>query len=294
MGKGEYDLSEMFIVRQNLIDKLRDNYLRQGKGNVEESSLAHDWMRVFTESGIVPDEVYNGLNYGSPTHNHGELQCFINAVSTVPVQRKNESAQYHQIVDAVLNAYLGKVPESFTYKGVTYTPKSFAKSLGINPADYVEITSFTQFTFFSQGVLEVPDNWRMERFYNVPLDELIEILDYSLNNGYTVNWDGDVSEKGFSQSKGVAVFPEENVTQEIRQGGYENFTTTDDHAMHLTGIVKDQNGAKYYITKNSWGTDNNTFGGYLNMSENYVRAKTLFIMVNKSAVPAAIRTKLGI
>jgi bleomycin hydrolase len=294
MGKGEYNLSEMFIVRKNYIDKLKDNYLRQGKGNIEGGSLSHDWMRVFTESGIVPDEVYNGLNYGSPDHNHGELQNFISAIATVPVQRKNESAQYHNIVDAVFDTYLGKVPESFTYKGASYTPKSFAESLGINPADYVEITSFTHFPFYSQGILEVPDNWRMERFYNVPLDELIGIMDFSLNNGYTVNWDGDVSERGFTHSKGVAVFPEVNVTQEMRQTGYENFTTTDDHQMHLTGIVNDQNGTKYYITKNSYGSNSNTFGGYLNMSESYVRAKTLFIMVNKSAVPQAIRTKLGL
>jgi aminopeptidase C len=294
MGKGEYDLSEMFIVRQTYVDKLKDNYLRHGKGNLGEGSLSHDWMTVFTESGIVPDEVYTGLNYGMPTHNHDELNGFINAVAAVPIQRNKESDQYHQIVDAILDTYLGKVPESFTYKGTTYTPKSFAESLGINPSDYVEITSFTHFPFYSQGILEVPDNWRMARFYNVPLDELIEIMDYSFNNGYTVNWDGDVSEKGFSHSKGVATFPEEKVTQEMRQAGYENFTTTDDHLMHLTGITKDQNGAKYYITKNSWGTERNAFGGYLNMSESYVRAKTLFIMVNKSAIPPAIKIKLGL
>jgi bleomycin hydrolase len=294
MGKGEYDLSEMFIVRQQYKDKLKDSYLRQGKGNLGEGGLAHDWMRVFTEVGIVPDEVYTGLNYGSPTHNHSELNNFINAVAAVPVQEKKESNQYHEIVDAVLDTYLGKVPESFTYKGVTYTPKSFAESLGINTADYVEITSFTHFPFYTQGVLEIPDNWTMERFYNVPLNELVEIMDYSLNNGYTVDWDGDVSERGFTHSKGVATFPEANVTQDLRQGGYENFSTTDDHLMNITGIVKDQNGSKYYITKNSWGPGSNAFGGYLNMAENYVRAKTLFIMVNKNAVPPAIRAKLGI
>ncbi len=328
MGKGEYDLSEMFIVRQNYLDRLTDNYLRQGKGNLGPGSLSHDWMREFSEEGIVPDEIYPGLNYGSPTHNHGELQAFINAVAAVPVQRKNESDQYHQIVNSILDSYLGKIPESFSYKGVTYTPKTFAASLGINPSDYVEITSFTHFPFYSQGLLEVPDNWTMARFYNVPLDELIEIMDYSLTNGYTVNWDGDVSERSFSHSNGVAYNPEApkntdgstdrarlermggtpqgtaapvlkpgpevKVTQELRQDGYENFTTTDDHLMHLTGIAKDQNGTKYYKTKNSSGTDRNTFGGYLNMSESYVRAKTLFIMVNKSAIPAAIKSKLGI
>jgi aminopeptidase C len=294
MGKGEFDLSEMYIVRQNYIDKLKDNYLRQGKGNLGEGSLSHDWMKVFEEKGIVPDDVYNGLNYGSPTHNHGELNEFINAVAAVPVQRKKESEQYFKIIDAILDTYLGKVPETFVYNGLNYTPKSFAESLGINPADYAEITSFTHFPFYTRGLLEVPDNWRMERFYNVTLDELVEIMDYSLNNGYTVNWDGDVSEKGFSHAKGVAAFPEVNVSQEMRQKGYENFTTTDDHLMHITGISKDQNGAKYYITKNSWGTERNSFGGYLNMSVSYVRAKTIFIMVNKSAIPPAIKTKLGL
>ena len=329
-GKGEYDLSEMFIVRYNYLDKLKDNYLRQGKGNLGQGSLAHDFMTVFAREGIVPDEVYPGLNYGSPTHNHSELNAFVNAVAAVPVQRKNESSQYHQIVNAIFDVYFGKVPEKFTYKGVSYTPQSFARSLGINPSDYVEITSFTHFPFYTRGIVEVPDNWRMEKFYNVPLDELIQIMDYSLNNGYTIAWDGDVSERGFSHARGVAVMPasaaadntsgtdrarferqagqgrqgeepaisapapEINVTQEIRQAGYENFSTTDDHLMHLTGIVKDQNGTKYYKTKNSWGTDRNTFGGYLNMSENYVKAKTIFIMVHKNAIPPAIRTKLGL
>jgi hypothetical protein len=294
MGKGEYDLSEMFVVRNNYTDKLKDNYLRQGKGNIDEGSLSHDWMRVFTEAGIVPDEVYNGLNYGSPTHNHSELQSFIVAIAAIPLKRKNESPQYHEIVNAVLDAYLGKVPVTFTFKGVSYTPESFAASLAINPDDYVEITSFTHFPFYSRGILEVPDNWRMERFYNVPLDEMIEIMDYSFDNGYTVNWDGDVSENGFSHSKGVALVPEAAVTQEMRQKGYENFSTTDDHLMHITGIEKDQNGAKYYKTKNSWGSASNSFGGYLNMSENYVRAKTIYIMVNKNGVPPAIKAKLGI
>ena len=294
MGKGEYDLSEMFIVRYNYIDRLKDNYLRQGKGNLGEGSLSHDWLRVFSEHGMVPDSVYNGLNYGSPTHNHRELNRFINAVAEVPVQQKKESTKYHEIINSILDAYLGKVPESFTYKGTSYTPETFAKSLGINPSDYVEITSFTHFPFYSKGVLEVPDNWKMESFYNVTIDEIVEIMNYSLNNGYTVNWDGDVSEHEFTHSKGVAVMPGTKVTQEMRQSGYENFSTTDDHLMHVTGIVSDQNGTIYYKTKNSWGDDSNSNGGYLNISENYVRAKTIFIMVNRNAVPQEIRTKLGI
>jgi hypothetical protein len=329
-GKGEYDLSEMWIVRYNYVDRLKDNFIQQGKGNLGEGSLAHDFMIEFVKNGIVPNEVYTGLNYSMPNHNHSELNSFINAIAAVPVQRKRESDQYLNIVNSVLDTYLGKVPESFTYKGVGYTPNSFAKSLGINPDDYVEITSFTLFPFYKQGLVPVPDNWRKVNFYNVPLDELISIMDYSLNNGYTVNWDGDTSEKGFSHGKGVAIipelenadgytpaektkygkmtkeerateaykfsspFPEVKVTQESREAGYDNKTTTDDHLMHVTGMVKDQNGTKYYITKNSWGTERSPFGGYLNMSENYVRAKTIFVMVNKNAIPPEIKTKLGL
>lgn len=328
MGKGEYDLSEMFVVRYNYVDRLEDNYLRRGKGNLGPGSLSHDWVRVFANYGMVPEEVYTGINYDSETHNHSELQAFINAIAEVPVQRRNRSEQYYEIVNSVLNTYLGEVPASFTYEGTRYNPKSFAESLEINPDDYVEITSFNHFPFYTKGEVEVPDNWTHDRMYNVPIDELVEIMDYALENGYTVNWDGDVSERGFSHANGVAINPDVNkmedlsetdrarfedmtrgrdqgysfdmplpeidVTQQIRQEGYESFTTTDDHLMHVTGIVKDQNGTKYYITKNSWGTERNKFGGYLNMSESYVKAKVIFIMVHKDAVPDAIRTKLGI
>jgi bleomycin hydrolase len=320
MDKGEYDLSEMFMIRQNDIDMLNNNYLRRGNGHLGEGGNSHDYFKVFSEVGVVPEDVYTGLTYGSTNHNHGELQDFIKAIAAVPVQRKNQSKQYFQIVDDLL--------ETFTYKGMTYSPKSFAASLGINPDDYVEITSFTHFPFYSQGVLEITDNWRMASFFNVTIDELIEIIDYSFAKGYTVAWDGDVSEPGFSHKNGFAIMPfasldrvsqtdrarlerveqgqagttpsvpkpgpEQNVTQEIRQAGFENFSTTDDHGMHLTGIVKDQNGTKYYKTKNSWGTDRSTFGGYLNMSESYVKAKTLFILVNKNAIPPAILAKLGL
>jgi len=330
MGKGEYDLSEMYIVRNNYADRLRDNFIQQGKGNLGQGSVSHDWIVEFNKNGIVPDEAYTGLNYGMPNHSHGELNSFVNAIAAVPVQRKKESDQYLNIVDAVLDTYLGKAPVSFTYKGVGYTPKSFTSSLGINTNDYVEITSFTNFPFYTQGVVPIPDNWRKMNYYNVSLDELMQIMEYSLTSGFTVAWDGDVSEKGFSHAKGVAIipeventdqysaadkarlgkmtkeeltaeaykfsrpFPEVKVTQESRQQGFYDHKTTDDHLMHLTGIVKDQNGIKYYITKNSWGTASNSFGGYLNMSENYVRAKTIAILVHKNAVPAEIKTKLGL
>jgi bleomycin hydrolase len=329
LGKGEYDLSEMFVVRNTYQNRIWDNYLREGRGNINEGSLSPSWVRVFNESGIVPQEVYSGISYSSQVHNHRELQAYIEAVTAVPLKNRQMSTESQEVTDAILDIYLGEVPGTFTYKGETYTPKSFAASLGLDMNDYVNITSFTHFPFYTQGVLEVRDNWEMTRFYNVPLDELIMITDNALSKGFTVDWDGDVSEKGFSHSKGVAVnpdvtnidnfsvtdrarfekmpvqermaevykfekpYPEIAVSQEIRQKGYETFVTTDDHLMHLTGIVKDQNGTKYYITKNSWGTERNPFGGYLNMSESFVRAKTIYIMVHKDAVPAEIRQKLG-
>jgi len=329
LGKGENDLSEMFVVRNTYKNRIRDNYLREGRGNLGEGSLSPSWVRVYNESGIVPQEVYSGISYSSPVHNHRELQAYIEAVTAVPVKNRQMSTESQEVTDAVLDIYLGEVPETFTYKGQTYTPKSFAASLGLDMNNYVNITSFSHFPFYTQGLLEVRDNWEMNRFYNVSLDEFIEVIDSSLMNGYTVDWDGDVSEKGFSHAKGVAInpdmaridntsgtdrarfergsdqgamaevykfekpWPEIDVTQEIRQKGYETFITTDDHLMHLTGIVKDQNGTKYYITKNSWGTERNPFGGYLNMSESFVRAKTIYIMVHKDAVPADLRQKLG-
>jgi aminopeptidase C len=329
LGKGEYDLSEMFVVRNTYENRIRDNYLREGRGNLGEGSLSPSWVRVFNEDGIMPQEAYTGISYDLPVHNHRELQAYIEAVTAVPVKNRQMSTESQEVTDAVLDIYLGEVPGTFIYKGETYTPKSFAASLGLDMNNYVNITSFTHFPFYTQGVLEVRDNWEMTRFYNVPLDELIMITDNALSKGFTVDWDGDVSEKGFSHSKGVAVnpdvtnidnfsvtdrarfekmpvqerlaevykfekpWPEIAVTQEIRQKGYETFVTTDDHLMHLTGIVKDQNGTKYYITKNSWGTERNPFGGYLNMSESFVRAKTIYIMVHKDAVPADIRQKLG-
>ena len=277
----------------------------------------------------MPQEAYTGISYDSPIHNHRELQAYVDAVTAVPIKIKKLSKESDEVTGAILDIYLGEVPATFTYKGQSYTPKTFAASLGLNMNDYIHITSFSHFPFYTQGLLEVPDNWEMNRFYNVPLDEMIRIMDNALNNGYTVNWDGDVSEKGFSHANGVAINPdltkmdlsgmtdrarfeamqsgggqipgmfekpgpEIAVTQDVRQKGYETFVTTDDHLMHLTGIVKDQNGTKYYITKNSWGTDRNPQGGYLNMSESYVRAKTIFIMVHKDAIPADIKSKLGI
>ena len=335
LKKGEYDLSEMFIVRQKYINQLNDNYLRRGRGNVGQGSLSHTWMNAFRQVGIVPEEVYSGINYNSDRHNHIELNNYIRALGETAVKLKKRSPEYEKMVNSLLDIYLGPVPESFTYKGKTYTPQSFAESLGLKLDDYVELTSFTHKPYYQQFEPEVPDNWEHQQMYNLPLDELMDVMDYALENGHTVCWDGDVSEKGFSFKNGVAInpqlkkvedlsgsdrarfekldakakqemlvdgdpfsfqkpCPEVEVTPEVRQAGYESFITTDDHLMHLTGIAKDQNGTRYYITKNSWGTERNAFGGYLNMSTSFVRAKTIYIMVHKDAIPASIKNKLGI
>ena len=330
MGKGEYDLSEMFIVRQKYMNQLNDNYIRQGEGNIGQGSLSHTFMNAFRQVGIVPEEVYSGINYDSDRHNHGELVRYMGAIANEAVKMRKRSPEYNELIQSLFDIYLGKVPEKFSYKGKEYTPQSFAASLGLNMDDYVELTSFNHHPYYQKFEVEVHDNWEHYQQYNLPLDELIELQDYALQHGFTVCWDGDVSEKGFSFKNGVAInpevkkvedysttdrarfekmdekerldevykfehpYPEVNVTQEVRQAGFESYVTTDDHLMHLTGIVKDQNGTKYYITKNSWGTERNKFGGYLNMSESYVRAKMIYIMVHKDAIPKAIKAKLGI
>ena len=328
MGKGEYDFSEMFIVRQKYINQINDNYMRRGKGNVSQGSISPSWITAFKQVGVVPEEVYSGINYDSDRHNHGELASYVRSISETAVKLKKNSPEFHELVNSLMDIYLGKLPEKFTYKGKEYTAKSFAESLGLNMDDYVLLTSFTHKPYYEAFDVEVPDNWEHALMYNLPLDEMMSVMDNALKNGYSVCWDGDVSEKGFSFKNGVAINPEVNnvddyattdrarfekmdagerleevykferpypevkVTPEVRQAGYEAFVTTDDHLMHITGITKDQNGTKYYITKNSWGTERNAFGGYLNMSESFVRAKTICIMVHKDALTKEVRNKI--
>lgn len=329
-GKGEYDLSEMFIVRQKYLNQMADNLLRHGKGNVTQGSITASWITAFNQVGIVPEEAYTGINYDSPVHNHSELAGYVEAISAEAVKQKKNSKQYQELANSLFDIYFGKVPETFTYKGKEYTPKSFAESLGIDTDDYIPLTSFTHKPYYKPFEVEIPDNWEHSQMYNLPLDELINVMDGALKSGYTLCWDGDVSEKGFAYLNGVAInpdvksddlykdsdrahwgqlndterlaevfrfehpYPEVKVTPEIRQQGYESGKTTDDHLMHITGIATDQNGTKYYITKNSWATDSNDFGGYLNMSESYVRAKTIYILVHKDALPKTLKEKLGI
>ena len=327
-------LSEMWIVRHTFMDKAVKYVRMHGEINFAEGGASHDVTEGIKNHGIVPQEAYPGFNYGTEKADFHELslvlKAYLDAVITASGKSSDKalSTAWKRGFDAILDEYFGRMPETFTYEGKEYTPRSFAASLPIDMDDYIDITSFTHHPFYTQFIIEIPDNWMWGTVYNLPLDEMMQTVDYALNNGYTVCWDGDVSEKGFSFTNGVAInpevkkvedlsntdrarfeklgekerleevfkferpYPEINVTPEVRQAGFESFVTTDDHLMHLTGIAKDQNGTKYYITKNSWGTDRNKFGGYLNMSESFVRAKTIYVMVHKDAIPKAIKGKL--
>ncbi len=330
--KGDtFDLSEMYIVRYAYPAKA-ERYVRlHGKAVFGAGGQAHDVTNVFRDNGVVPEEVYNGMEIGENGHNHGEMDAVLDGMATSITKRRGGKLTpvWFDAVNAVMDVYLGKAPEEFDYKGVTYSPESFAEMTGFNPDDYVEITSYTHHPFYSSCRLEIPDNWSNDNYYNLPIDDLISVMDYAFEKEYTVCWDGDVSDKGFSHRNGVAIVPDKNlkdlsqtererwealtekeksaqlysfdvpgdekeITQEMRQLEFDNYTATDDHLMHLTGIVEDQNGTRYYKTKNSWAEDSNEFGGYLNMSESYIRLKTVAIMVNKKAVPKEIAKKLGI
>ena len=305
-GKGEYDLSEMFIVRHNYVRRIKDNILRRGRGNVGPGSIAHMYTWVMKNKGLMTEEAYHGINYDSLLHNHGDLNTWVMSINKTAVDMKKPLPA--EIVDGVLDAYLGNLPETFTHNGKEYTAMSFANSLGLNADDYVELTSFTHHPFYEKILVEIPDNWDHALMYNLPLDEFMQVIDNAIDTGYTVAWDGDISEPGYAFKHQISVNTAEQlntqetlkakaveipVTQESRQIGFETFVTVDDHLEHITGIATDQDGVKYYKTKNSWGLDRNGTG-YHYMSEEYVKAKTISILVHKNSIPKAIRTKLGI
>lgn len=329
MGKGKHNLSEMFIVRNAYVDKAV-NYVRMhGKFNFGAGGAFHDIPIVIRKYGIVPEEVYKGQDYGEGRHNHSEMDGLLEAMADVVVEnpQKKLTPSWKKAFNAVLDAYLGSVPEKFEYQGKEYTPTSFAKELGLDMDDYVVISSFTHHPFYEQFVLEVPDNWAFGQVYNLPLDEMVETMDYAINKGISLAWASDVSEKGFSFRDGLAIVPKDpttirvrgrdnqhfsdagaekkssafdepveelEITQELRQEAYDNYETTDDHGMHITGIVTDQNGAKYYIVKNSWGTKYNECDGYFYASETFVRYKTMNVMLHKDGIPKKLAKKLGI
>ncbi len=316
-GKSEFDLSEMYIVR-NTYPKKADNFVRNGgTANFGEGGQAHDVINQIKEYGIVPEEVYTGLNIDEPKHNHGELSAVLDNMLKAIVSKRGGklTPRWKEAFNAVLDVYLGKTPDQFEYKEKTFTPKSFLKDeLQINPDDYIELTSYSHHPFYKKIKLEIPDNWTGQEYYNLPIDDLVEVMEYALENQYSIEWDGDVSEKFFNQKKGFAIVPSKNwddmnnaekeekitkpidekiITQEIRQKAFDNYSATDDHLMHIVGLYHDQNGNKFYCTKNSWGTDY-SYGGFIYMSQPYIRLNTIAIMVHKDAIPKAIREKIGL
>lgn len=330
-GGPELDLSEMYTVRQCYLDKA-DNYVRMnGATNFAAGGSVMDVPYVWKRYGAVPEEVYSGLAYGEEKHVHGELdavlKAYLDAVRRNP--NKRISTAWRKGYEAILDAYLGAVPETFTVDGVTYTPQSYAASLPIDVDDYVGITSFTHHPYYEPFVLEVADNWLWGKYYNVPMEEMKAIVDASIENGYPVVWAADVSEGGFNWNKGYAVMPKPTnaadlegtelarwvklsdkerskkqfeidgpvdeiaVTQELRQEGFDRQETTDDHGMEIVGIATDQNGNRYYKVKNSWDT-NQVYDGFFYVSEPYFLAKTIDVYVNKAVLPKDIKKKLGL
>lgn len=332
MGKPTVDLAEMFVVYHSYADKATKYVRLHGSLNFGAGGAFHDVTNVIRKYGIVPEEVYKGLNYGEEKHVHGELDRILldNVKAVVDNPNKKLTTAWHDAFDSNLDSYLGKLPEKFQYQGKEYTPQSFATDyVGLNMDDYVEITSFTHHPFYSKFIIEVPDNWSWNEVYNVPLNEMDEIIDNAINSGYPVAWAADVSEKGFATSKkGVAVIPvadkanmtdaeitkweklsdkekdeelyklnkpgaEKTITQEMRQIDFDDYQTTDDHGMLIIGTAKDQNGKIYYKVKNSWGSYND-YAGFFYASKPYVEFKTTSIMVHKDAIPKNIRKKLNL
>lgn len=327
-GGPELDLSEMFVVRQAYIDKAKKYIRMDGKINFAQGGGFADVIRTTSAYGAIPEEVYSGLNYGEKKHFHyemyGALKAYLDAILQNPNKRLSTAWLPGYI--GILDAYLGKVPETFTYNGKTFTPKSFAKEMGIVADDFLSVTSFTHHPFYENFALEIPDNWMWAPSMNVPLEEMKEITDRALDNGYTVGWAADVSEPTFKWYMGYAVLPEERteadmegtelsrwvrlsdadretvqntvkgpvkervITQESRQADFDNLSTTDDHGMCIVGTATDQEGNRYYKVKNSWDT-NQVYGGYFYVSEPYFLAKTIAVMVNKEAIPKAIAKK---
>ena len=319
-GKGNFDLSEMFVVRAGYLERA-DNYVRRsGAAAFGQGAENHDVWNIVKKYGIVPQSAYAGFPNGTdkPEHNEMEavLKSMLEALNKTAANGKL-SPNWRKAYAGALDAYFGGTPpEKFSVGGKEYTPQSYFESLDLRPDDYVALTSYTHHPFYEPFVLEVSDNWSNGQFYNVPLDEFVKISENALEKGYSVLWASDVSEKSFSAANALALWPEKNwaelsagardslwqtpgkekwVTQAERQVGFDEMSTTDDHGMHITGLLQDQNGTKYYTVKNSWGTDvNKKTGGYLYVSQPYFRAKTMSMMVHRDAIPKDIRKKLGL
>ncbi len=333
MGKGEYDFSEMYIVHNTYLDRADKAVRTHGDASFSQGGSFYDVIYGMEHFGLVPEaEMRPGVMYGDSLSNHTELSAVSDAVVAAIAKGRlsklqsdaNGTPLWKKSIEAIHDIYLGERPEKFTYNGKEYTPKSFYESTGLNADDYVSLTSYTHHPFYSQFVLEIQDNWRWALSYNLPIDELMEVFDNAIMNGYSIAWGSDVSENGFTRD-GIAVMPDQEkaqelsgsdmahwlkmkpeekklntkpqpqiwCTQEQRQLAYDNWETTDDHGMLIYGIAKDQEGNEYYMVKNSWGKTGK-YDGIWYASKAFVRYKTMNIVVHKDALPKDIAKKLGI
>ena len=311
----ETDLSEMFVVGRSYHDRAVKYVRLDGHLNFAAGSSFGDVLHVIDDYGIIPQSVYSGFNYGTEMPEQSELDAVLKGYVDAARRNPNKKLTTAWVngLDGILDAYFGEAPETFTVDGVEYTPESYRDFLGINYDDYVNITSFTHHPFYEPFIIEVCDNWRWDSAYNLPMEEMMEVMYNAIDNGFTIAWGSDVSEKGFTRD-GLAVMPveeeekkagsdqekwvgkdnetkvekkkgipaEQVITQEMRQEGYDNKTTTDDHGMHIYGTAEDQNGTKYFLVKNSWG-ETGKYDGIWYASDAFVRYKTLNIVVHKDA-----------
>ncbi len=314
-GKEFVDISEIYTARCAYIERAK-NYVRM-HGNIGwgDGAELHDVVAIYKKYGAVPYEVYTGLNYGTTKNKFGEMQAALEGMLKGIVSNKNGrlTKNWLPAFIAALDSYLGKVPESFTYKGKEYTPLTFASEVvGLQPDQYIELSSFTYAPNYEQTLLMVPDNWSLQSVYNIPFENMTDIVDNALKNGYTVAWATDVSEKYFSWKNGVAIVPEKEfedmdaeeqkkmfdgpqkereINAQVREDAFDDYTTTDDHGMHIVGLAKDQYDKEYYMVKNSWG-DKNDYKGYLYVSKAFFNFKTTAFLVNEAAIPGNILRKL--
>ena len=330
VGGEQMTLSQMWVVRHAYFDKAVKYVRLHGNLNFAVGGAAHDVTEMIAKYGIVPREVYTGQNYGTELPEFNEIDNVLKAYVDAIIKNGNGKLTpvWQDGLNAILDTYFGERPETFTYKGKEYTPKSFAESLPIKMEDYIEISSYTHHPFYSTFILEVPDNWMWHSMYNLPVGEMMQVLDAALEAGRPVAWGTDVSEKGFSRTKAIGVIPEEveknsigsdaerwgkltdaekqaminnlegpmkekTITQEMRQEAYDNYQTTDDHGMVIVGTATDQAGNPFYKVQNSWG-ENGPYKGFYYFSRPFVEYKTMDIMVNKNIVPKEILKKLGL
>ncbi len=330
MGKGEYDLCEMYLAHKTYEDRATASVRLHGDISFTEGGSFYDAVYCMRNYGMVPEDAMPkpGVPYGDTLANFTELWPVVNGIvdGINNGKQKKLSPAWKKSVNAVLDTYLGATPEKFTVNGKEYTPKSYQESLGLNMDDYVSLTSFSHHPFYSQFIIEVQDNWRWGQSWNLPIDEFMAVMENAVDKGYTFAWGADVSEMGFTRD-GIAVcpdadhgaditgsdmahwlsmsvmdrrreltkkpLPEIEVTQEMRQEAYDNWETTDDHGMIIYGLAKDQNGKEYFMVKNSWGSAGK-YNGIWYASKAFVKYKTLNILVHKDAIPKDIRKKLGI